>query len=79
MAQQRRLQYVRRMAAHQLRPSGPSSATAGLGHEERFPPPKLNAGCRLRKETIAGMCQNWRDAPIAVFPALTPERGGSIH
>jgi hypothetical protein len=26
-----------------------------FGHEERFPPTRLSAGCGLRKETIAGM------------------------
>jgi hypothetical protein len=25
-----------------------------MGQEERFPPPRLNAGCGFRKETIAG-------------------------
>src|SRR6516164_9147684 len=34
------------------------------GHEERFPPTKLSAGCGFRKETIAGICRNGRDAPI---------------
>ena len=40
---------------------------AASGHEERFPPTRLNAGCGFRKETIAGMRRNGRDAPI---PAL---------
>ena len=51
--------------------------TAALGHEERFPPARLNAGCGFRKETIAGMRRNWRDAPIPDLPVLLPERGGS--
>jgi hypothetical protein len=34
-----------------------------LGHEERFPPTRLSAGCGFRKETIAGMRRNGRDAP----------------
>jgi hypothetical protein len=38
---------------------------AGMGHEERFPPTRLNAGCGFRKETIAGMRRNGRDAPKA--------------
>jgi len=38
--------------------------TAGVGHEERFPPPTLSAGYAFRKETIAGMRRNGRDAPI---------------
>jgi len=36
--------------------------TAGMGHEERFPPTRLSAGCGFRKETIAGMRGNGRDA-----------------
>jgi hypothetical protein len=35
-----------------------------LGQEERFPPTKLSAGCGFRKETIAGMRRNGRDAPM---------------
>jgi hypothetical protein len=34
-----------------------------VGHEERFPPPRLSAGYAFRKETIAGMHRNGRDAP----------------
>ena len=37
-----------------------------LGHEERFPPTRLSAGCGFRKETIAGMGRNGREAPLAV-------------
>jgi hypothetical protein len=33
------------------------------GHEERFPPPRLSAGYGFRKETIAGMRRNGREAP----------------
>jgi hypothetical protein len=36
---------------------------AGKGHEERFPPRRLIAGYGFRKETIAGMRRNGRDAP----------------
>jgi hypothetical protein len=44
---------------------------AGLGHEERFPPTRLSVGCGFRKETIAGMHRNGRDAPIAaIAPGL---------
>jgi hypothetical protein len=39
------------------------------GHEERFPPTRLSAGCGFRKETIAGMRRNGRDAPKAVIRA----------
>jgi hypothetical protein len=38
--------------------------TAGVGHEEQFPPPRLSAGFGFRKETIAGMHRNGRGAPI---------------
>ena len=48
-------------------------------NEERFPPPKLNAGCGFRQQTIAGMRRNGRDAPSAVIPALAPERGSSTR
>jgi hypothetical protein len=33
------------------------------GHEERFPPARLTAGYGFRKETIARMRRNGRDAP----------------
>jgi hypothetical protein len=33
-----------------------------MGHEERFPPTRLSAGCAFRKETIAGMRRNGRDS-----------------
>jgi len=36
-----------------------------FGREERFPPTGLSAGYGLRKETIAGMRRNGRDAPRA--------------
>jgi hypothetical protein len=42
-----------------------------MGHEERFPPTRLSAGCGFRKETIAGMRRNGSLAPI---PAV--RRGG---
>ena len=47
---------------------------AGKGQEERFPPTRLSAGCGFRKETIAGMRRNGRDAPIAVIYRLTGPR-----
>ena len=53
-------------------PTEPTQAAAANGscrHGQRFPPPKLNAGCRFRKETIAGMRRNGRDAPIPVVRA----------
>jgi hypothetical protein len=36
-----------------------------MGHQERFSPPKLNAGCGLTKETFAGLSRNEEDAPKA--------------
>jgi hypothetical protein len=48
-----------------------------MGHEERFPSTRLSVSCGFRKETIAGMRRNGRDAPIPDLPALTPERGSS--
>jgi len=53
--------------------------TAGVGHEERFPPTRLNAGYVLRKETIAGVRLDGRDAPIPNLPPLAAERGGLTH
>jgi hypothetical protein len=35
-----------------------------MGHEERFLPPRLSAGCGFRKETIARTRRNGRDAPL---------------
>ena len=46
--------------------TGASAGTHPVsGHEERFPPTRLSAGFGLRKETIAGMRRNGRDAPKA--------------
>jgi hypothetical protein len=47
------------------------------GHEERFPPTRLSAGCGFRKETIAGMRRNGRDAPIPAVRGAEIERDGS--
>ena len=44
--------------------------TTGLGHEERFPLTRLSAGYGFRKETIAGMRRNGRDAPKTVAPKI---------
>jgi hypothetical protein len=38
-----------------------------LGHEAWFPTPRLSAGYGFRKETIAGVRHNERDAPIPVI------------
>jgi len=34
------------------------------GHEERFPPPRLNGRCRFGQATFIGTHGNERDAPI---------------
>ena len=54
-------------------PLGARSMT-GMGHEERFPPPRLSAGYGFRKETIAGTRRNGRDAPIRVIRLSCSER-----
>ena len=41
-----------------------------MGHEERFPQTRMSDGCGFRKETIAGMRRNGRDAPKADVPAV---------
>jgi hypothetical protein len=48
-----------------------------LGHEERFPPPRLIASYGFRKETIAGMRRNGRDAPTPDLRALALDRVSS--
>jgi hypothetical protein len=49
----------------------PADQGSGMGHEERFPPTRLSAGCGFRKETIAGMRRNGRDAPKVVTQVTT--------
>src|SRR5438874_1683886 len=49
---------------------------AGKGHEERFPPTRLSAGCGLRKETIAdlrGRTFTW--GQLATLAGLKPSGG----
>jgi len=41
----------------------PPLGTAGMGHEERFPPPRLSDRYRLSKETVARVPGSDRDAP----------------
>src|SRR5262249_6731656 len=55
-----------------------SDGKSGLGHEERFLPPRLSAGCGFSEETFAGTRANGRDGRLQIFPPLPPERGGSI-
>lgn len=40
------------------------SGTTAQGHEDQFLPPKLNARSVIRKQTVAGIRGNGRDAPI---------------
>jgi hypothetical protein len=49
---------------HPLGPRYFALGMAAMGHEERFPPTRLSAGCGFRKETITGMRRDGRDAPI---------------
>ena len=53
--------------------------TAAMGHEERFPPTRLSAGCGFRKETIAGRRRNGQDAPLRAIRGTEIERQGSTH
>ena len=50
-----------------------------MGHEERFPPTRLSAGYGFRKETIAGMRRNGRDAPRAAVRRTAPKRPRSTR
>jgi len=52
--------------AHALPPgAGPMTP---MGHEERFPPPRLSACCRFSQGTFAGVRGNGRDAPKPAIP-----------
>jgi hypothetical protein len=72
-----------RLAANQPLGEGPASTrlspnvrtllVSATGHKDQFPRPRLSAGYGFRKETIAGMRGNGRDAPIPDLPALAPE------
>jgi hypothetical protein len=44
-----------------------------MGHEEWFPPIRLRVGRGFKKETIAGMRRNGRDAPKPDLYAATRE------
>jgi len=57
-----------------------SLAMTDVGHEDPFPPHRLNARCPLSKETFAGTRGNGRDAPISAIRQLTPQdRRGSTR
>ena len=55
----------------------PIPGTASLGHEQRFPPLRLNVRCRLGQATFIGTDGKGREAPIPDLPALALERKGS--
>src|SRR5436190_3358231 len=63
---------VMRTSAAPAAPTPHSFRMSMFRHEERFPPTRLSAGCGFRKETIAGMRRNGRDAPTTDFPAAAP-------
>ena len=42
---------------------------AGKGHEDAFPPSRLNARCEFSQKTFAGTRVNGREAPKTVFRA----------
>jgi hypothetical protein len=55
-------------------------AMARIGPQrERFSPPSLSASCRFRKETIAGIRRNGRDAPIPAVRRTASEPQGSTR
>jgi hypothetical protein len=51
---------------------------AGVGHEQRFPPLRLNVRCRLGQATFIGTDGKGREAPIAVVRGTTIEPRNSI-
>src|SRR6478736_8925314 len=62
-----------------LRQSRAGTKKSRNGHEERFPPTRLSAGCRFRKETIDGMRRNGRDAPFPVIRGTTVRLRGCVE
>jgi hypothetical protein len=46
-----------------------------MGHEDQFRPPSLSGGCRLGKETFAGMGGKEGDAPQAAIRACCQTAG----
>jgi hypothetical protein len=64
-----RYRAARRAAMRAAAVKCPTAAVDGgyapMGREERFPTPRLSAGCGFRKETIAGMRRNGRGAAVS--------------
>jgi hypothetical protein len=50
-----------------------------LGHFDQFPPTSARVGYGFRKETIAGMRRNGREAVIPVIRMTAIERQGSTR
>ena len=44
-----------------------------MGHEERFPPPRLSACYVIREKTFAGTRGNGEEAPLPDLGTLAPE------
>ena len=55
----------------QMNPSRRRWRTAGVGHEDAFPRPRLSARYRFSQETFAGTRGNGRDAPTPAVRATT--------
>jgi hypothetical protein len=44
-----------------------------MGHEKRFPPPRLSARSAFTKQTFAGTCANEEDVPIVLKKSVTAQ------
>jgi hypothetical protein len=53
--------------------------TAGMGHDDAFPRPRLSARCRFSEGTLAGTRGNGRDAPIPAVRGVAIEPLGSLR
>ena len=60
-------------AIHPTEPIATLLRTAGVGHEEQYPRPRLSGRCRFGEATFAGAVANQKDAPT---PAV---RGAAIE
>jgi hypothetical protein len=55
-----------------LSPGDRLEAMTALGHDARFPSPRLSAGCGFRKETIAGSAAMGETRRFRTFSPLLP-------
>ena len=62
---------------HPTEPIGRVLRTAGMGHEDAFPPSRLSVRCGFSQGTFAETHGNGRDAPVPDLPTLARERGSS--